>query len=39
MAPQRYEDIDLTVEGNIEVLTLRRPEVRNALRHQTFVGA
>jgi enoyl-CoA hydratase len=36
MAPQRYEDIDVRREGNIEVLTLRRPEVRNALRHQTF---
>ena len=36
MAPQRYEDIDVSVEGHIEVLTLRRPEVRNALRHQTF---
>ena len=31
-----YEDIDLTVEDDIAVLTLRRPEVRNALRHQTF---
>ena len=36
MAPQRYEDIDVRIEGHIEVLTLRRPEVRNALRHQTF---
>ena len=33
---QRYEDIDVSVEGHIEVLTLRRPDVRNALRHQTF---
>jgi enoyl-CoA hydratase len=31
-----YEDIDVTVDDDIAVLTLRRPEVRNALRHQTF---
>ena len=31
-----YEDIDVSVEDDIVVLTLRRPEVRNALRHQTF---
>lgn len=31
-----YEDIDLTVEDHVAVLTLRRPEVRNALRYQTF---
>jgi enoyl-CoA hydratase/carnithine racemase len=31
-----YEDVDLTVEDDIAVLTLRRPEVRNALRFQTF---
>lgn len=31
-----YEDIDVSVKDDIAVLTLRRPEVRNALRHQTF---
>src|SRR5581483_1659580 len=31
-----YEDISLELDGDIAVLTLRRPEVRNALRYQTF---
>lgn len=31
-----YEDIELSVDEDIAVLTLHRPEVRNALRHQTF---
>lgn len=31
-----YEDITLDVADDIAVLTLRRPEVRNALRFQTF---
>jgi enoyl-CoA hydratase len=33
---QPYEDITLQLEDEIAVLTLNRPEVRNALRHQTF---
>ncbi len=32
----KYEDIALVVEDEIAVLTLNRPEVRNALRFQTF---
>jgi len=31
-----YEDIAVSVDREVAVLTLRRPEVRNALRHQTF---
>jgi enoyl-CoA hydratase len=31
-----YEDLDVVVENDVAVLTLRRPEVRNALRFQTF---
>jgi enoyl-CoA hydratase len=33
---QSYEDITLQLEDEIAVLTLNRPDVRNALRHQTF---
>ncbi len=33
---QPYEDITLQLDDEIAVLTLNRPEVRNALRHQTF---
>ena len=33
---QPYEDITLHLDDEIAVLTLNRPEVRNALRHQTF---
>ena len=36
MAAPGYEDIDVSVHDEIAVLTLRRPEVRNALRYQTF---
>lgn len=35
-AAGRYEDIALTFENDVALLTLGRPEVRNALRHQTF---
>lgn len=31
-----FEDITLSVENDVAVLMLQRPEVRNALRHQTF---
>jgi|SRR5581483_3575216 len=31
-----YEDIEVRRDGDVEVLTLRRPEVRNALRFQTY---
>lgn len=31
-----YEDIDYRVEEHVAVLTIRRPEVRNALRFQSF---
>jgi enoyl-CoA hydratase len=31
-----YEDIEVSARDGVAVLTLRRPEVRNALRHQTF---
>src|SRR5579863_3457299 len=31
-----FEDIDYRVDGHVAVLTIRRPEVRNALRFQTF---
>jgi enoyl-CoA hydratase len=34
--PTPYEDIDLSIKDDVAVLTLHRPEVRNALRHQTF---
>ncbi|HLI52700.1 MAG TPA: enoyl-CoA hydratase/isomerase family protein [Acidimicrobiales bacterium] len=35
MAPS-YEDIRVEVAGDVATITLDRPEVRNALRHQTF---
>jgi enoyl-CoA hydratase len=31
-----YEDIDYTVDGHVGVLTIRRPDVRNALRRKTY---
>jgi enoyl-CoA hydratase/carnithine racemase len=31
-----FQDIDVTSEGGVAVLTIRRPEVRNALRFETF---
>lgn len=33
---ESFEDITLSVHNDVAVLTLQRPEVRNALRHQTF---
>lgn len=33
---KEYEDIELVIEDDIAVLTLNRPDVRNALRFQTF---
>lgn len=33
---ESFEDITLTINDDVAVLTLQRPEVRNALRHQTF---
>lgn len=34
--PEQYEDIEISVDDDVAVLRLCRPEVRNALRHQTF---
>src|SRR5262245_33693684 len=31
-----YEDIQVTRHGDVEVLTLDRPDVRNALRFRTY---
>ncbi len=31
-----HEDIDYTVDGHVGVLTIRRPQVRNALRRKTY---
>lgn len=37
MSDRRYQDIAFTIdEDGIATLTLQRPEVRNALRHETF---
>lgn len=33
---REYTDIELTVEDGVAVLTLDRPQVRNALRHETY---
>ncbi|MQA98202.1 MAG: hypothetical protein GEV11_27685 [Streptosporangiales bacterium] len=31
-----YEDIEVRREGDVEIVTIARPEVRNALRYQTY---
>lgn len=31
-----YDDIDYEVRGHVGILTIRRPDVRNALRRQTY---
>src|SRR3954453_14001372 len=34
--PMTYEDIQVTRHGDVEVITLNRPDVRNALRFRTY---
>jgi enoyl-CoA hydratase/carnithine racemase len=31
-----YEDISVTRDGNVEIITIERPEIRNALRFKTY---